>query len=144
MTRAHDGWTLVEVLIVVIVLGVLAAIVVPQFTAASTDAKLSALKTNLDTIRGQLELYKAQHNGTYPTSIETFVDQMTKASEPGGWTAEVGTPGFDLGPYLQSIPNNPYTGSNTISSSPPGESAWYYEPGTGHFRANHRPDYVDY
>ena len=50
------GFTLVEILIVVIILGILAAIVIPQFSQASTEARVSSLKTNLQTIRSQLEL----------------------------------------------------------------------------------------
>ena len=63
----RSAFTLVELLIVVVILGILAAVVVPQFSDASTDARVSSLTTNLQTIRGQLELYKLQHNGNYPT-----------------------------------------------------------------------------
>jgi prepilin-type N-terminal cleavage/methylation domain-containing protein len=51
MKRSRKGFTLVEILIVVIILGILAAIVIPQFTQASTEARLSNLKTNLQTVR---------------------------------------------------------------------------------------------
>ena len=62
MSRNKKGFTLVEILIVVIILGILAAIVVPQFTEASSDAKLSNLTTNLQSIRAQLELYRLHHS----------------------------------------------------------------------------------
>ena len=143
MMRMGKGFTLVEVLIVVIVLGILAAIVVPQFTDASTDAKFSSLRTNLQTIRGQLELYKIQHDETYPT-LGDFVDQTTAASKPDGSTAPLGTAGYNLGPYLQSIPNNPYTGTHTIDDGAVGNSDWFYDEDTGEFRANHHADYTDY
>lgn len=136
MRFPEKGFTLVEVLIVVIVLGILAAIVVPQFTDASTDAKLSSLKTNLQIIRGQIELYKLQHNDNYPTSVATFSDQLILASKADGSTAALGTAGFDLGPYLQTIPNSPYTSTNTIGSGAVGASDWYYDASTGQFRAN--------
>lgn len=148
MKHNGNGFTLVEVLIVVIVLGILAAIVVPQFTDASGDAKLSSLQTNLQTVRGQLELYKIQHidaTGTenYPT-LANFTDQMTKASKADGSTADIGTSGYNLGPYLQSVPNNPYTSLNAIGSGAVGSSDWYYDEDTGVFRANHHADYTDY
>ena len=143
MMHTHKGFTLVELLIVVIVLGILAAIVVPQFSDASTDAKLSSLKTNLQTIRGQTELYNIQHNETYPT-LANFVDQMIKVSKPDGSTADIGTAGYDLGPYMQSIPSNPYTGTNTIGDGDVGTSDWHYDESTGRFRANHHADYTDY
>ena len=133
--RAYRAFTLVEVLIVVIILGILAAIVVPQFSNASSDAKLSALKTNLQTIRGQIQLYKLQPNDVYP-ALATFVEQMPLASKADGTTAPVGTAEFDLGPYLQSVPTNPYTHTATVGSGAVGSSAWYYNEVTGVFRAN--------
>lgn len=142
--RHQAAFTLIEALIVVLVIGILAAIVVPQFSEAGTDAKLSTLKTNLQTIRGQVHLYKLQHDDTFPTSAATFADQMTKASKPDGSTADVGTAGYNLGPYLQDIPTNPYTGGNTIGSGSLGTSDWYYDAGSGHFRANNSAEHSMY
>ena len=64
--RLASGFTLVEILIVVVILGILAAIVVPQFTNASQTAKASSLLSQLQSIRSQLELYQVQHNAVYP------------------------------------------------------------------------------
>src|SRR5262245_36380942 len=111
--RFERAFTLLELLIVVIVLGILAAIVVPQFSSASTDAQLGSLTSNLQSVRCQIQLYKIQHNDTYPT-FANFTSQMTLASKSDGTTAAVGTSGYDLGPYLQSIPNNPYTSTSTL------------------------------
>lgn len=147
MVRVRHGFTLVELLTVIVILGILAAIVVPQFTDASTDAKESSLKTNLQTIRGQIALYKLQHDDTLPSAAAgsgppyaatSFEAQMTLASKPNGQTAAIGTSGFDLGPYLQSIPNNPFTNTNTVgtSSATAGTTGWVYDNTTGQFRAN--------
>ena len=130
MKRSLLGFTLVEVLIVVIVLGILAAIVVPQFSTASDDAQLSALTTNLQTIRAQIELYKLQHNSTYPT-LASFTAQMTAG------TLVDGTAGADFGPYLLTVPNNPYSNVNTLTTTAAGAGkGWYYVEATGEFRAN--------
>src|SRR5437868_6507714 len=59
-TRA-SGFTLVEILIVVIILGILAAIVIPQFTSASQDARKNSLTSQLQTIKAQTELARLQH-----------------------------------------------------------------------------------
>jgi prepilin-type N-terminal cleavage/methylation domain-containing protein len=60
--QAKRGFTLVEILIVVVILGILAAIVIPQFTQASTEAKSNSLASDLQSLRSQIELYKVQHN----------------------------------------------------------------------------------
>ena len=127
--RTFRAFTLIEVLIVVIILGILAAIVIPQFADASSDAKLSALKTNLHTIRSQLQLYKMQHNDTWP-ALATFTAKMTAGTKADG------TAGTDYGPYLLSIPDNPYTSTNTVGSGVADSSAWYYDETAGTFRAN--------
>ena len=138
MRRARNAFTLVEVLIVVIVLGILAAIVVPQFTDAGTDAKASSLTTNLQIIRGQIALYKLQHDDT-PPALKTFTEQMTWFSKEDGTTHETNHTNYPLGPYLQAIPNNPYTSTNDVTADAAGATkAWYYNEKTGEFRANHK------
>ena len=65
--KAKKGFTLVEILIVVVILGILAAIVIPQFTDASTEAKISSMRSDLQMMRSQIELYKVQHNDDLPS-----------------------------------------------------------------------------
>jgi general secretion pathway protein G len=110
--RAKNGFTLVEILIVVIILGILAAIVVPQFTDASTQAKISSIKSDLQTIRSQIELYKAQHNPTLPApGAVTFDSSMTHKTTLAGVVDDANGA---YGPYLQAIPVNPYNNLNTV------------------------------
>ncbi len=59
------GFTLIEILIVVVILGILAAIVIPQFSSASEDAQNSQVRSQLQTVRGQIELFNVQ-TGSYP------------------------------------------------------------------------------
>ncbi|MCB9858086.1 MAG: prepilin-type N-terminal cleavage/methylation domain-containing protein [Phycisphaerales bacterium] len=127
----RSAFTLVELLIVVVILGILAAVVIPQFSDASTDAKFSSLGTNISTVRGQIELYKLQHAGVYPTMAK-FSDQMTKKTNVDGTTT--GTP--TLGPYLQRIPNNPYNNLNDLAATLDGKTGWTYVETTGAFNAN--------
>ncbi|MBX3351470.1 MAG: type II secretion system protein [Phycisphaeraceae bacterium] len=63
----RNAFTLVEILIVVVILGILAAIVIPQFTKASESAVRSTLKSQLQTIVSQVELYRVRNRGVYPT-----------------------------------------------------------------------------
>ena len=135
--HSHRAFTLVEVLIVVIVLGILAAIVIPQFSEASTDAKTSALTTNLATIRGQIQLYKLQHNDTFPT-FAAFVNQMTQYTDIAGAAQATKDATHNLGPYLLSIPNTPFTSplSNAVGNADGTATAWNYDQATGEFKAN--------
>ncbi len=132
MRTRNGGFTLVEILIVVVILGILAAIVIPQFTQASTEARESSLASNLQTIRSQIELYKIQHGDEWPRvdTVENF-------------TADMCTRGADgFGPYLQKIPANPFsTGAVTLLSgagAAPGDNSshWYVNTTDNTFHAN--------
>ena len=107
--NAKKGFTLVEILIVVVILGILAAIVIPQFTNASTEAKENSLKSDLHTMRAQLELYKVRYN------------QDEDANSLGDLvTAE----------YLREIPTNPFNGLDTVSDGAlSGAAGWAYIDG---------------
>jgi general secretion pathway protein G len=130
--RKTKGFTLVEILIVVVILGILAAIVIPQFTNASEAAKLSSLTSQLQTIRSQLELAQIQHQGTYPT-LTTWAP-MTTATEPvSAYTAGDGT--NDVGPYLQQAPNNPFESSTTTAAAAAAGVGWTYSSSTGVIKA---------
>ncbi len=153
MKRAtKQGFTLVEILIVVIILGILAAIVIPQFTEASAEARVSNLVTNLQTIRSQLLLYKTQHLENYPQSgvdsNDDFVKEMTEYSDKNGVTkvapAPTDNPPVIYGPYLTNIPINSMTDTRTVTVvtgaadvNPEDESSgWWFNATTGEFRAN--------
>lgn len=117
------GFTLVEILIVVIILGILAAIVIPQFTSASTDARQNSTKSLLQTIRSQVELYKLQHSDNLPgddtgsgtPTFAEFWDDLTLKTDLSGAT-DADDP--NLGPYLQSKPVNPLNGKSDVSDEP--------------------------
>ncbi|MHC4653898.1 MAG: competence type IV pilus major pilin ComGC [Planctomycetota bacterium] len=117
--KAEKGFTLVEILIVVVILGILAAIVIPQFTSASTEAKESSLLSDLQSIRSQVELFKIQHNDILPGEIlntdgtitaataVTFVNAMCLKTDQYG---NVGTAAVNrFGPYMRKIPVNPFS-----------------------------------
>src|SRR5207253_190862 len=81
------GFTLVEILIVVIILGILAAIVIPQFTSASQDARKNSLTSQLQTMRSQIELYKLQHLDQLPSNLigaSPAWDQLTNKTNSSG------------------------------------------------------------
>lgn len=146
MRRKRSGFTLVEILIVVIILGILAAVVIPQFSDASDDTRASSTMTNLKTIRSQLQVYKAQHAEQWP---DAFDNQMTLFTDVAGNTNATQTTVFRFGPYVMRVPANPYTGFNTVTTEADGAVAytaavdllqgWWYNSGTGELRC-HLPD----
>ena len=133
--KARSGFTLVEILIVVVILGILAAIVIPQFTEASTEAKTSSLCTDLQTMRSQIELYKIQHNDDLPgAGTASFIDAMT------GTTDINGAAGGTYGPYVQQIPKNQFNDLDTIRDVAPapgaGTHGWHFDTTTGAWHAD--------
>ncbi|MHC4459889.1 MAG: type II secretion system protein [Planctomycetota bacterium] len=116
--KAKKGFTLVEILIVVVILGILAAIVIPQFTSASTEAKESALVSDLQSVRSQIELYKIHHNDELPGSQagNDFTTAMTsKTNQDGQDTTQALDPTTcRYGPYMREIPVNPFNDLNTV------------------------------
>ena len=141
MKAKNSGFTLVEILIVVVILGILAAIVIPQFTEASTEAKTSSLCTDLQTIRSQIELYKIQHNDVKPNMAVTDGDNaLTVCTLITGAVVASGTPN-SYGPYIQKIPTNQFTDSDAIVVGVADEvpvtatGAWYFNSNTGAFHA---------
>jgi len=117
------AFTLVELILVITILGILAALVMPTFQGNIATAKESAAKSDLMTVRAQIELYKLQHNGYPPgyangagTDIATLVLQLTATSTVTGIVSPstVPTDPFLYGPYLKKIPKNPFNELSTI------------------------------
>lgn len=141
-TKLQRGFTLVELLIVVIILAILAAIVVPQFSASTDDAKISSLDSTLAGTRAIIDLYYQQH-GKYPSAaaatgaicpssgtagtgaINTttaFMDQLTRYTNAAGQSCTTKDATFKYGPYLKkdALPSNPVTSINTLVISTTG------------------------
>ena len=169
MQRIHrarsKGFTLVELLIVTIILAILAAIVVPQFTATSDDARQSAYDSNLAGMRAAVELYRQQHT-VYPGNVAaaaavcvnganevaavgdaSFVTQMTRFTNAAGEACTGTDPNqFRYGPYLKDgIPNNPLGTNNTVTVINAGilgitsgsTGGWRFDSVTGEFIGDH-------
>ena len=90
MKRGQDGFTLIELIIVIAIIGILAAIAVPQFQKAPQRAREAVLKSDLHTIRETIDQYFAD-KGQYPDSLETLVEEG----------------------YLRKVPEDPFTKSSS-------------------------------
>ena len=149
------AFTLVEILIVVVILGILAAVVIPSVAHNTVSAKDSALAVDLQLLRRVILVYKSQHlevspgypngdNSLAPTE-QDFIDQTTLSSNMNGQTAAIGTPGFNRGPYLMKIPSNPFNNLNTVEilgnaqafpANADDSHGWIYKPTTSEVRAD--------
>jgi type II secretion system protein G len=157
LRRSEQGFTLVELLIVVIILAILAAIVVPQFVASTDDAKVAALDSNLRNIRSAVALYNQQHgeypaangDGTAAANTEAaFISQLTTFTDEDGQSSATKVGAFIYGPYLtrSSMPPDPIVNVATVEVGNAGTlpltsavttGGWKFDTVTGQFIANH-------
>ena len=132
LRTVRRGFTLIEILIVVIILGILAAIVIPQFTNASTQAKQSALDSTVQTLRSQIALYRLQHGDTLPDLVTNWNPLITVTA--------YGNPAQNFGPYMQSTPTNSLTGGSVVKngdgSAPVASCDFIYDYNSGNGSGN--------
>lgn len=155
VSRRHGAFTLVELLIVVVILGILAMLVVPAFTGASQPARENVLRENLRIMRTQIEVFTGQHNGlppgypggdrdATPTSA-AFVAHLTQYTNENGATSATYSVATPIKPYLSDLPTNPFTNLSAVrvlgdSDSFPAADGltygWFYKASTRQFVAN--------
>jgi general secretion pathway protein G len=96
-TPLHHGFTLVEMLLVLVILGVLAAIVYPKVAGRGEQARVTAAQTQISAFKTALDLFEAD-NGYYPKGRNGLQDLVVKPRDAGNWR----------GPYLENIPKDPW------------------------------------
>ncbi len=126
MHNKRVGFTLVEMMIVLMILAILAVIVIPKFTTATDDARGASTASTLRGVRTALERYRSDHQ-TYPT-IDQLWDNLTSKTDRAGNLQADG----EFGPYLINPPDNPFTESSTIAEVGSGTATdgWEYDPST--------------
>ncbi len=139
--RVQRAFTLIEILIVVVILGILAAIVIPQFTDASQEAMESSVVTQLQTLRSQIELHNVQwplqsYDGPNVPPFATFWDPLLIGDV-------LVDPDYD-GDYLQSPPRNPMmNGSSAVAAAVGGGVGWIWADPNGWGTSIYAPNQLD-
>ena len=97
--RLAAGFTLIELMVVLVIIGVLAALIVPNVLDRADDARTTAARTDVTNLMQALKLYRLD-NQRYPTAeqgLQALVVKPTSGPIPGNWK-----------PYLEKLPNDPW------------------------------------
>lgn len=114
---ARKAFTLVEILIVVVILGILAAIVVPQFSSAADDARASNTASQLSTLQNAIELFRARE-GAYPDFTANGWDELTADTDGNGQPdADFDGDGIVDEQYLKNEPTNAFWTDGAIPAT---------------------------
>ena len=96
---AQAGFTLIELMVVLVIIGVLAALIVPNVLERADDARVTAARTDVNNLMQALKLYRLD-NQRYPTTeqgLQALVQKPTQGPPPPNWK-----------PYLDKLPNDPW------------------------------------
>ena len=103
------GFTLIEIMVVVVIMGVLAALVVPKLMGRTDEARIVAAKQDISTIMQALKLYRLD-NQRYPTTEQGLAALTTRP------TSGPAANGWKTGGYLDKVPKDPWGGAYQLLS----------------------------
>jgi len=136
--RKYRGFSLLELVIVVVIIGIIAAIAIPRMSRGSAGAADAALSGNLAVLRNAIDMFAAEHGGTYPKTAD-IEKQLTQYTDVQGNVQAKRDTTHIYGPYLRKIPPLPVgeNKNNTgIAASDGNGVGWIYTESSGDIRAN--------
>ena len=137
-TRKNQGFSLLELVIVVAIIGILAAIAIPRMSRGSAGAADAALSGDLAVLRNAIDMFAAEHTGTYPT-VTGIVNQLTQYTDANSEAQATRDSTHIYGPYVRKIPPLPVgakkdkTGIAAVTGADVG---WIYTEASGDIKAN--------
>jgi len=143
--KRRGGFSLLELVVVVGIIGIIAAIAIPRFSRATVGAMDAALTGDLAVMRNAIDMFKAEHGGTFPT-LANIVAQLTTYSDASGNTNATKTTTYIYGPYLRKVPPLPVgakRGKTGIDDEDGASIGWIYNVTTGDIKANCTDSEVD-
>ncbi len=137
MARAA-AFSLLELVLVIVILGVIAAIAVPRLSRAGSGAAESALAASLDILQSAVDRYEAEHLGQLPDP-NRVMDQLLLYSNEAGDVVKQPGPQHVFGPYLRKLPVlplGPNAGASVLSDTAGPDVGWIYQPQSGRVYPN--------
>lgn len=110
----NKGFTLVEIILVIVLIGILGAIIVPKFAGQTDKARVAAVKANVETLRSAIRLYQSNNDGALPSDLSTDL----------------------VSTYIKAIPEESITPSSAVKAANDGTGGWVYDSATGEVTVN--------
>ena len=112
-TTNNKGFTLVEIILVIVLIGILGTIIIPKFAGQTDKAVIAATKANIESIRSAIRLYQSNNDGALPADLTALVTT-----------------------YLSELPEETITPSATVKAANDGAGGWVYNATTGEMSVN--------
>ena len=111
--KRQQGFTLVEIVLVIVIIGILTAIIIPKFAGQTDSAKIAKTKANLASLRSAVRLFQSDNQGTAPAALGDLIPN-----------------------YIRAIPEEGVTPSTNVSGAVDGSGGWAYDAATGETSVN--------